>query len=41
MSIENLDASVAGARTMLETLPDLATINILHRRMPLPSTELR
>jgi hypothetical protein len=41
ISIENLDASVAGARTVLETVPQLATINIIHKRMPLPSTELR
>lgn len=42
ISIENLDASVAGARTLLETFPEgLATINIIHRRMPLPPIELR
>jgi hypothetical protein len=41
ISIENLDASVAGARKMLKTVPELATINIIHKRMPLPPTDLR
>lgn len=41
ISIENLDASVAGARTVLESFPELATINIIHKRMSLPPTDLR
>ena len=42
VSVENLDASVEGARTLLVDFPDgIATINILHGAMKLPPPELR
>ncbi len=42
LSRASLDASVEGARTLLDSFPDgIATLNILHKPMALPSPDLR
>jgi hypothetical protein len=39
--VESLDASVDGARTMLRTHSRIATVNIIHPPMQLPTADLR
>jgi hypothetical protein len=41
VSVESLDASVEGARTLLRSYRRIATVNILHPPMQLPPAELR
>jgi hypothetical protein len=41
VSVESLDASVNGARTLLRSYRRIATVNILHPPMQLPPPELR